>query len=52
VDTATNLSNYRRQHPQSIHNDLLTNLLKEDTLSEEVITDLKLFLLFAAQKKL
>ncbi len=36
-----------RKHPEVVHNDLLTKLLKEDSFSEEVIADFLLFLLFA-----
>uniref|UniRef100_A0A0C9RRQ7 TSA: Wollemia nobilis Ref_Wollemi_Transcript_18713_1677 transcribed RNA sequence n=1 Tax=Wollemia nobilis TaxID=56998 RepID=A0A0C9RRQ7_9CONI len=37
----------RRQHPEVTRNDLLTKLLTEESLSDEIIADLILFLLFA-----
>nr|UYU26130.1 cytochrome P450 720B [Pinus elliottii] len=40
----------RRQHPEAVHNDLLTKLLKEDSFSEEIIADFILFLLFAGHE--
>uniref|UniRef100_A0A0G7ZP11 Cytochrome P450 CYP720B12v2 n=1 Tax=Picea glauca TaxID=3330 RepID=A0A0G7ZP11_PICGL len=40
----------RRKHPQVVRNDLLTKLLKEDSLSEEIIADFILFLLFAGHE--
>eukprot|EP01018_Ginkgo_biloba_P022152 Gb_19885 [translate_table: standard] len=40
----------RRKHPQIIHNDLLTNLLKEDSLTDEMVADFLLFLLFAGHE--
>lgn len=37
----------RREHPEVIHNDLLTKLLREKTFSDEIIADTLLFLLLA-----
>jgi cytochrome P450 len=40
----------RRSHPQVVHNDLLTKLLEEGSLSDEIICDFILFLLFAGHE--
>eukprot|EP01018_Ginkgo_biloba_P022153 Gb_19877 [translate_table: standard] len=40
----------RRKHPKVVHNDLLTKLLKEDSLSDEMVTDFLIFLLFAGHE--
>jgi len=40
----------RRNHPQVVHNDLLTKLLEEGFLLDEIICDFILFLLFAGHE--
>jgi len=40
----------RRNHPQVLHNDLLAKLLEEGSLSDEIICDFILFLLFAGHE--
>nr|ADR78280.1 CYP720B8 [Picea sitchensis] len=39
----------RRRHPEVVHHDLLARLMEEGSLSEEIICDFILFLLFAGQ---
>ena len=40
----------RRNHPEVVHKDLLTKLLEEGSLSDEIICDFILFLLFAGHE--
>ena len=40
----------RRNHPHSVHKDLLNKLLEEGSLSDEIICDFILFLLFAGHE--
>jgi len=40
----------RRNHPEVVHNDLLTKLLEEGLLLDEIICDFILFLLFAGHE--
>nr|UTS77788.1 cytochrome P450 720B39 [Ginkgo biloba] len=40
----------RRKHPQVVHNDLLTKLLNEGSLSDEIVADFLLFMLFAGHE--
>eukprot|EP01018_Ginkgo_biloba_P019335 Gb_33836 [translate_table: standard] len=40
----------RRKNPQIVHNDLLTKLLNEETLSDEIVSDFLVFLLFAGHE--
>eukprot|EP01018_Ginkgo_biloba_P019336 Gb_33837 [translate_table: standard] len=40
----------RRKNPQIAHNDLLTKLLNEETLSDEIVSDFLVFLLFAGHE--
>eukprot|EP01018_Ginkgo_biloba_P030913 Gb_27625 [translate_table: standard] len=40
----------RRKNPQVVHNDLLAKLFKEDSFSDEMVTDFLIFLLFAGHE--
>jgi cytochrome P450 len=40
----------RRNHPEVVHNDLLTKLVEEGLISDEIICDFILFLLFAGHE--
>nr|UTS77787.1 cytochrome P450 720B33 [Ginkgo biloba] len=40
----------RRKHPQIVHNDLLTKLMAEESLSDEVVADFLLFFIFAGHE--
>eukprot|EP01018_Ginkgo_biloba_P019361 Gb_32523 [translate_table: standard] len=40
----------RRKHPQVVNNDLLTKILNEDSLSDEIVAEFILFFLFAGHE--
>nr|AIK01723.1 CYP720B1v1 [Pinus banksiana] len=46
----SNMIKERRDHPHIVHKDLLTKLLEEDSISDEIICDFILFLLFAGHE--